>query len=513
MNLQEITAAEARALVVKAKTPIQKEILDQLGAFSEWKIRKMPGGELQGDLEVGPDVLLVEGSLRVGGRVQDGNKADQTLLIVLGDLRARDLVALSSIQVGGSLQISNAIYGNSMGDDTLLVGGETRARGVIGDGHWFKFHGGLKAEVRISADTTDTLKDPDFDGEELKRALIPEVLSGGRISLKKMIAALSAGKDVLKKDRVRAVDEAMAALLKRPAADVVRINDKRLKVFPKELVRFKALKKLSLDSDEIRELPPEVGALRELRELRLGGNQLTELQKEIGRLSKLEVLDLHFNQLKSLPPEIGELRALRHADLHHNKLCKLPAQIGRLDHLKVLDVGDNELRDLPKLPLLEELHLSSNPWPAFPKAVANCSSLKKLYLDRGDGDKPMSASVLAGVATRTDLLHLDLSRWNFSKVPQWLKSFTRLEGLDLGFGKLTALPSWFGNLSALNTLMLNNNKFGDSNVDSLAASLKELPALKVVDINSYDFSVAGFKRLQKALPRVKLVIDSNLLSS
>lgn len=95
---------------------------------------------VRGDLVLDADeVLVVTGSLVVDGALIDAflNEDDHSELYVLGDLRARTMVTGSPVYVRGDLTVTETLYGNSFGLDSLKVTGKLRAGVLIDEGHEF----------------------------------------------------------------------------------------------------------------------------------------------------------------------------------------------------------------------------------------------------------------------------------------------------------------------------------------------------------------------------------------
>jgi hypothetical protein len=95
---------------------------------------------------------------------------------------------------------------------------------------------------------------------------------------------------------------------------VLRLANKKLRVFPSELARLTDVRVLVLEHNPLDALSPAIGKLRELEELDLGYCHLRALPDEIGRLAKLRKLNLHLNCVSDLPPSFGKLASLEDLD-------------------------------------------------------------------------------------------------------------------------------------------------------------------------------------------------------
>jgi hypothetical protein len=99
-----------------------------------WEGDRRRRGDLQ--LDAG-EVLILTGRLVVEGALIDYyyNEDDSSQLVVLGDLKARTMITGSPVYVGGDLEVSETLYVNSFGMDTLSVAGVLRAGAIIDEGH------------------------------------------------------------------------------------------------------------------------------------------------------------------------------------------------------------------------------------------------------------------------------------------------------------------------------------------------------------------------------------------
>jgi hypothetical protein len=192
-----------RAKKYKTSRALITEVQDWLKA--NWDASGEPYQHYHGDTTVkgnflvGPENVVVSGDLVVGGCLQDGEQADHTFLVVLGSLRARDICTLSLIAVFGDVEVDGVVFGDSLGDEVLAVGGDLRATAVIANGHNVHVRGDVQATylsgwhpVRAKARTSK----PTHSMEEI---LVPGVFKDESIDLPKMVQSLLKGKAVLRK--------------------------------------------------------------------------------------------------------------------------------------------------------------------------------------------------------------------------------------------------------------------------------------------------------------------------
>lgn len=140
---KEITLQEATTLIKSATTPLQKDILGELNAFAEVcdKIICYEGDAVLPELEVGNDLVIVNGNLDVTGNLSDCNGVDSSLLIVLGNVKCKNLITLSAIHITGDLHVDLTLLGDSLNDYACNIGGNLQARTIIEGGHWIRIHG------------------------------------------------------------------------------------------------------------------------------------------------------------------------------------------------------------------------------------------------------------------------------------------------------------------------------------------------------------------------------------
>jgi hypothetical protein len=157
------------------------------------------GHSTEGEFTVGPRDVIVLGDLRVQGALTDTNKADSTLLVVVGSVQARGIATLAEMWVTNDVT-ADVVYGNSLFDGALTIGGQLVARAVINDGHHFEVSGEWKVPFQIAGHVNATLPKKGFDTSTLANVLIDEVLESSQsIALPRMFKALRAGNDVIRR--------------------------------------------------------------------------------------------------------------------------------------------------------------------------------------------------------------------------------------------------------------------------------------------------------------------------
>lgn len=134
--MKEISLDEALEIISKSVSEMAEEIAEELEAFYEiyGKILLQGGGKIP-ELNMGEGIVLVDGDLEVGGLVTDSQQADDSMLIVLGNLSCENLVTLSTIYITGNLDVENTILADSCCDCMLMVGENIDCHTLLDYGH------------------------------------------------------------------------------------------------------------------------------------------------------------------------------------------------------------------------------------------------------------------------------------------------------------------------------------------------------------------------------------------
>jgi len=103
--------------------------------------------------------------------------------------------------------------------------------------------------------------------------------------------------------------------------DYIEACNMNLLVVPQEILEFRDLKSLHLDSNRLESLPNGLFAA----------------------LPSLDYLDLRFNQLFAVPSSIGVHRTLRTLLLQGNRIAALPVELGQVRTLSGLSLSENPL--------------------------------------------------------------------------------------------------------------------------------------------------------------------------
>ena len=178
---------------------------------------------------------------------------------------------------------------------------------------------------------------------------------------------------------------------------------------------------LDLSSCGLAVLPPWLATpqlARCLRRLTLKYNALNRLDAALlARLPRLEALDLEGCQVAAVAEgELPALPALRSLNLSSNGLAALPADLAACPALEALLAANNPLAQLPDAlgacPALQLLDVSGCRLGALPPSLAQCRTLQRLFCQvRGEGKteggrRGSSAGVTAGSRGRGSLPEL-----------------------------------------------------------------------------------------------------------
>jgi hypothetical protein len=134
---KEISLEEAIKLINATESVLNAEIIDELKDFYEvaGKIILYSGETNLQNLVVGNDIVLINGNLNVVEIIEDCEKVDSSLLIVLGNVNCKNLITLSGISIIGDLNAENAILGDSLCNYALNVGGNIVTKTILDYGH------------------------------------------------------------------------------------------------------------------------------------------------------------------------------------------------------------------------------------------------------------------------------------------------------------------------------------------------------------------------------------------
>mmetsp|Transcript_37202 Transcript_37202/g.68911 ORF Transcript_37202/g.68911 Transcript_37202/m.68911 type:complete len:558 (-) Transcript_37202:59-1732(-) len=194
--------------------------------------------------------------------------------------------------------------------------------------------------------------------------------------------------------------------------------------------RFKSLKKLDLNNNNLTDLPGEMGVLTSLEILFLSENKFEGIPKVIGELKNLRILSLKGNLLPELDSthlpapslvwlivtnnligkvhsNIGELKLLRKLMLSHNQIESVPGELGECTGLELLRLANNKISSMPlevlTLPKLAWISLSGNPMSNPPKNIEKVIKQSEIKMQSKILGRGASGTVYQGTYNGKDV--------------------------------------------------------------------------------------------------------------
>lgn len=311
----------------------------------------------------------------------------------------------------------------------------------------------------------------------------------------------------------------------------LQLNNNKLTSLP-PLLKMTSLQILTLHYNTLSDFP-QIGEGGRLKELQLGANRLTVLDPvKLVPLTSLVYLDLRENKIQSIPMEVTRMVSLERLDLSNNDLPGLPNEMGLMPQLKSLLLDGNPLKTLrrdivqrgtfeilkymrsrlegpPALaPHVTTKHTPSRTPPPSRVAHPTPSSSSSSAAGARSGDALSSeAADQISVDITPDTRKLDLTRGNFSSLPDSLFVHTQLTEIVAGYNRLTSIPSAIGRLHRLTVLDLRNNQ------------LKDLPVelAQCIEITDIVLSFNRFSLLPPVIYQLKklehIIADDNQIKS
>ncbi|XP_030466164.1 disease resistance protein RPV1-like [Syzygium oleosum] len=249
-----------------------------------------------------------------------------------------------------------------------------------------------------------------------------------------------------------------------PKLEFLSMESTKIKELPKPILKWALLRELDLSFAKIIELPESIGNLKMLKVIRVGYNPIKKFPHALGTLKNLEELHAPSCKLEGeIPTEIGELSMLRIFVLRSNERVSVPRTIVMLPLLQMLDLNTcSEIQELPELPSsLTDLVLESRSLRFVPD-LSNLTNLVRLVLSDG--------SLVRGTTSLRETCDM-----------RWLRSFSKLNELNLCLLNIPAPPTELGSLSFLEKLTLYGLDL---------QSLTELPS-SLLYLRVHNFSSAG----------------------
>jgi len=287
--------------------------------------------------------------------------------------------------------------------------------------------------------------------------------------------------------------------------------------FPHTINQMKGLKWLELTQTNLDWIPEEFAAFENLEKLNVSSNNLTSLHGEIVCLKNLKFLMCRHNQVVSdnIPVELFDLRALTVLDLSHNRLSVIPKSLENCKSLSVLNLSHNNLKQINEqlfvnLTELVYLDISDNELRTVPPQIGRLSNLKTLILSNNpleeaklrqldrlkstlttlhlaNTQRTMRNTQLNILGELSNLVELNISSNELTRIPDDLSNLKSLKRLNLGENLLDRVPEQLGNWwPSLESLNLSGNKLSE-----LPSSLCKLCNLKRLYLNDNKLTFDG----------------------
>jgi Leucine-rich repeat (LRR) protein len=133
-------------------------------------------------------------------------------------------------------------------------------------------------------------------------------------------------------------------------------------------------------------IPKEINRFKHIKRLNIAGTYNKELPAELYELNKLESLILARSGIETISPNIQNLSNLQYLDLENNNFTYLPNEISKLANLKTLKLLYNPIQQLPES--MQELNLDTLEIDYRP---LNKNSLKTLDVLASKGTKILNS--------------------------------------------------------------------------------------------------------------------------
>ncbi|CAF1092642.1 unnamed protein product [Adineta steineri] len=205
-----------------------------------------------------------------------------------------------------------------------------------------------------------------------------------------------------------------------------------------------------------------------LKYLTISDTPIRYLPEQIGRLIYLKTLDLSNTGLTILPKSIGKLASLTYLNLCDNKLILLPSTIINTLSLQTLILDNNaDLRSIQALNGHSSLKFLQADNCQIERIPRNLSQLINLYMSNNSLTDLSNIHTLGNKTNKKKLFFFDN---NFIRyLSPHIRQVNNLNFLNLNYNKLYVLPMDIYEVSTLQTLYIQNNDFGDKDLQEMVA--------------------------------------------
>lgn len=476
--------------------------------------------------DIGSALVLVNGNLTVEGDISPST-GSFPFLLVLGNVKCDVLHSYDEcIYITGDADIRYAFNGN-YNDGSIVIDGTTRVPYVLNSDHSSELNPEGAILINYYGDYEDFFE-YDYTTEDFERVMVSAVYNSDKeeFNVFKFIELVKAGKSPFKKGAMpgRLIVEKELAEMEGEVEEL-NLASKKLKSFPKSILKLTTLKKLILTDNSIESIPEEIAELVNLEELYLNKCGLEELPEGIGKLAHLSVLNVSGNPGLVLPDAVNQLSSLRELNISYNTGFGFPASVAGLKQLEILNcyqcstaapidfpkqiteltglkkllMGSVSIKTIPaqflQLTQLEELNLNAS--LCYLNSLPDLSVLKNLKVLRADGlisytTRPHpEQSLLKSFFTISSLEELYIDRHGEDK-----EAFVKKEQQEEIKQNLAHDPARWAKIDAALDTTVPNSIYGDGRAGivrpALTAShlegISNLKYLRVLDLSFNDLS-------------------------
>jgi hypothetical protein len=156
---RQLTESEVEALASQSAHPaVEGMLMDMAKELDDYGPAVVYDGDcaIEGDFDTGDQelaVLIVRGDLIVSGTFRDRSDDGPTVTVVLGDLRAKNVITAGILEVTGDMVVHEAIVGD-YNDGSALIHGSLRTDLLMPVDIAYEVRGELTAEEQIPGFTT-----------------------------------------------------------------------------------------------------------------------------------------------------------------------------------------------------------------------------------------------------------------------------------------------------------------------------------------------------------------------
>lgn len=140
------TCTLKHALELIQGKPFAAEAAATLESMADVLPMRVHGEGLHVDTLLVEDIVLVRGDLKVDGLLEGAPAAHGTLLVVIGNVEAEDVIFYGPMIVTGDMHVRRTAYFESRGDFTLHVGGTLHATVLVEHEHGLTVGGGMQSK-------------------------------------------------------------------------------------------------------------------------------------------------------------------------------------------------------------------------------------------------------------------------------------------------------------------------------------------------------------------------------